>query len=164
MSDNEETQDSEEQSENQVLHASTHALARILLDSPDMPVLYGEPKEGGLLLRNLAVGQIVLDEKEMTVLVPAGKNEDSKIKQQSSQLNAPKNTTELVPLLFTDQELKSASKWVQRADEDNSSAADYLKRHIVTEEKIKTIDAELGQENDRKYFAYLLEYFIRNSY
>lgn len=60
--------------------------------------------------------------------------------------------------LFTSDELKRA-KDIIATSRDSAQASQRIRDEIITDEVMKRIDGETGQENDRRYMAYWLEYF-----
>lgn len=59
--------------------------------------------------------------------------------------------------LFTSDELKRA-KDIIATSRDSAQASQRIRDEIITDEVMKRIDGETGQENDRRYMAYRLEY------
>ena len=59
--------------------------------------------------------------------------------------------------LFTSDELKRA-KGIIATSRDSAQASQRIRDEIVTEEVMERINRESGQENDRRYMAYRLEY------
>ena len=59
--------------------------------------------------------------------------------------------------LFTSDELKRA-KDIIATSRDSAHASQRIRDEIVTDEVIERINHETGQENDRRYMAYRLEY------
>ena len=59
--------------------------------------------------------------------------------------------------LFTSDELKRA-KDIIATSRDSAQASQRIRDEIVTEEVMERINRESGQENDRRYMAYRLEY------
>ena len=54
--------------------------------------------------------------------------------------------------LFTEDDIRRAVACLRTDDRG------FIRTGIVTEEKMRVINAATGQENDRDYMAYLLEY------
>ena len=61
--------------------------------------------------------------------------------------------------VFTPEEVERAAEIVR--EEDLGRLVSRLKNEIVTEEVMARIDRETGQENDRRYMAYRLEWVAR---
>lgn len=58
--------------------------------------------------------------------------------------------------LFTEEEVRRAKKIIAEAKE--ATPHNRLRDEVVTEEVMQRIDQETGQQNDRNYMAYRLEY------
>lgn len=59
--------------------------------------------------------------------------------------------------LFTAAEVQRA-KDIIATSRDSTQASSRIRDEIITDEVMKRIDGETGQENDRRYMAYRLEY------
>lgn len=71
-----------------------------------------------------------------------------------------------VQACFTDFELERVKKlkeeWDKEEDPNKPQLAPLFFEEIVTEEKIQEINQVTGQENDRKFWAYVLEAYVLN--
>ena len=59
--------------------------------------------------------------------------------------------------LYTEGEVKRA-KDIIATSRDSAQVSQRIRDEIITDEVMKRIDGETGQENDRRYMAYRLEY------